>query len=190
MGSIKDQIWYQSKFLKQNHHIRSRQQDKSGNPFAFKGNGRILSKDYKIKVKTELCKSFMKDGKCTYGSSCAFAHGEAELQKKKHVPSRYKTKLCQQFHDTGSCAYGERCQFIHSDKIGELVEENGSLKSLSGLKFSDLGYRQMLVENRECLKQRLISSQNPFINEFNLVYKDLVARLPIFELITSGQVVP
>ena len=48
----------------------------------------------------------------------------------------------------------------------------------------------MLSENRECLKQRLISSQNPFLNEFNLVYKDMVKRLPIFELITSGQVVP
>lgn len=95
MGSIKDQIQYQSKFLKHNHHFRSRAQEKSQNPFAFKGNGRILSKDYKIKVKTELCKSFVKNGTCTYGDSCAFAHGEAELQKKKHVPSRYKTKLCQ-----------------------------------------------------------------------------------------------
>jgi hypothetical protein len=124
----------------------------------------------------------MKDGKCTYGETCAFAHGAAELQKKKHVPSRYKTKLCQQFHDTGICSYGERCQFIHSDKIGELMEENGSLKNLS----ANLGYRQMLVENTQCLMQRLISSQNPFLNEFNLVYKDMVKRLPVFELITSG----
>ena len=44
-----------------------------------------------------------------------------------------------------------------------------------------------MAENVECLKERLISSQNPFINEFNLVYKDVVQRLPIFEKITSGQ---
>ena len=121
-----------------------------------------------------MCKSFMKDGKCTYGDACAFAHGEAELQKKKHVPSRYKTKLCQQFHENGTCSYGDRCQFIHSNVIGELIEEqNGSLKDLNGIK-SKLSYRQMLRENIECLKLRLISSQNPFLNEFNLVYKNVV----------------
>jgi hypothetical protein len=49
------------------------------NPFAFKGNGRILSKDYKLKIKTELCKSWVKTSFCAYGSSCAFAHGEHEL---------------------------------------------------------------------------------------------------------------
>lgn len=179
---------YQSKFLKKNHHFRSRAQDKSQNPFAFKGNGRILSKDYKIKVKTELCKSFVKNGKCTYGDACAFAHGEAELQKKKHVPSRYKTKLCQQFHENGTCAYGDRCQFIHSNMIGELMEEqhgHGSLKDLTEMK-SKICYRQILIENVECIKQRLVSSSNPFLNEFNLVYKNVVNRLPIFETITNG----
>ena len=65
------------------------------NPFAFKGNGRIMSKDYKLKIKTELCKSWIKTKNCPYGNTCAFAHGEHELQKKKHVPSKYKTKLCQ-----------------------------------------------------------------------------------------------
>lgn len=33
--------------------------------------------------------------------------------------------------------------------------------------------------------QRLISSQNPFLNEFNLIYKDIVGRLPVFESITA-----
>ena len=37
----------------------------------------------------------------------------------------------------------------------------------------------------ECLKQRLTSSQNPYLNEFNLIYKDVVTRLPVFEGITS-----
>lgn len=140
-------------------------------------------------MKTELCKSFLKNGTCTYGDSCAFAHGEAELQKKKHVPSRYKTKLCQQFHENGTCSYGDRCQFIHSSVIGELMEEqNGSVKDLTYLTEmgSKICYRQMLVENVACIKQRLISSSNPFLNEFNLVYKNVVKRLPIFEQITSG----
>lgn len=44
-----------------------------------------------------------------------------------------------------------------------------------------LSYRQILNENIDCLKQRLIFSQNPFLNEFNLIYKDIVKRLQIFE---------
>ena len=39
---------------------------------------------------------------------------------------------------------------------------------------SNISYRQIMKENIECLKLRLISSQNPFINEFNLIYKDIV----------------
>jgi len=50
---------------------------------------------------------------------------------------------------------------------------------------SNINYRQIMKENIECLKLRLISSQNPFINEFNLIYKDIVKRLPIFEQITN-----
>lgn len=49
------------------------------NPFAFKNNRRMLTKDYKIKKKTELCSSFLQTGICKYGDSCAFAHGEHEL---------------------------------------------------------------------------------------------------------------
>jgi hypothetical protein len=64
------------------------------NPFAFKNNRRMLTKDYKIKKKTELCSSFMQTGSCKYAENCAFAHGESELKKKVHVPSMYKTKLC------------------------------------------------------------------------------------------------
>lgn len=52
-----------------------------------------------------------------------------------------------------------------------------------------LSYKQVLNENIECLKQRLISSQNPFLNEFNLIYKNLVNRLEIFEQITNGIVI-
>ena len=54
---------------------------------------------------------------------------------------------------------------------------------------SHLSYKQILSENIECLKQRLISSQNPFLNEFNLIYKDIVNRLDIFEQITNGVII-
>lgn len=49
------------------------------NPYAFRSNGRIISKDYKLKIKTELCKSFMETGKCAFEDKCAFAHGDHEL---------------------------------------------------------------------------------------------------------------
>mmetsp|Transcript_23908 Transcript_23908/g.36585 ORF Transcript_23908/g.36585 Transcript_23908/m.36585 type:complete len:111 (-) Transcript_23908:322-654(-) len=93
------------------------QDEEAANPFAFRGNGRIISKDYRLKLKTELCKSWMESGTCKYGDKCAFAHGEAELQKKKHVASRYKTKPCQAFHEKLFCPYGHRCQFIHSSAV-------------------------------------------------------------------------
>ncbi len=47
--------------------LQEEQSNIENNPFAFKGNGRILSKDYKIKIKTELCKSWVKTNYCTYG---------------------------------------------------------------------------------------------------------------------------
>jgi hypothetical protein len=43
-----------------------------------------------------------------------------------------------------------------------------------------------LAENANCQLQRWKESQNPFINEFNVVYKHAVRRLDIFEQITNG----
>ena len=196
-GSIKDQIQYQTKFLPNQRFKRVYKVDQAhagNNPFAFQDNGRIMSKDYKIKIKTELCRTFQQEGSCPYGDTCAFAHGEGELQKKKHVPSRYKTKLCQQFHENKYCPYGNRCQFIHSTTLNELQkkQENDNSDnegSAHDLK-SFLSHRQILKDNIECLKQRLTSSQNPYLNEFNLIYKDVVTRLPVFEAITSEPVEP
>lgn len=151
------------------------------NPFAFKNNRRILTKDYKIKKKTELCSSYQETGACKYGNNCAFAHGEHELQKKVHVPSMYKTKLCQQFHTTGKCPYGHRCQFIHSENIGDLIKKDTNVKK-------QVSYAQMLRENATCLNDRIKSSHNPYLNEFNLVYKELIPRLPVFNEITCEPV--
>jgi len=66
-------------------------------------------------------------------------------------------------------------------------EGNGTLNDLMENEIKpSISYRQILDENVDCLKQRLISSQNPFLNEFNLIYKEITERLPIFERITSG----
>ena len=45
-----------------------------------------------------MCRNWELTGLCRFGESCAFAHGDSELQRKKHVPVKYKTKLCKQFH--------------------------------------------------------------------------------------------
>ena len=45
----------------------------------------------------------------------------------------------------------------------------------------------MLRENSECIKTRISSSQNPYLNEFNLVYKEVNCRLPIFDSITEQE---
>ena len=92
IGGVKDSI--ESTVALRHSHKSGSKSKQSNNPYAFKNTGRIISKDYKMKVKTELCKSWLKDGTCSFGDNCAFAHGEHELQKKKHVASRYKTKMC------------------------------------------------------------------------------------------------
>ena len=51
-------------------------------------------RSYKMKYKTEMCKNWEITGKCKYQSTCSFAHGEHELQRKAHLPENYKTKIC------------------------------------------------------------------------------------------------
>jgi butyrate response factor len=71
-------------------------------------------KNYKAKLKTEMCRNWELSGRCKFQDTCSFAHGAHELVKKKHVPPNFKTKACVQFHETGFCPYGNRCQFLHS----------------------------------------------------------------------------
>lgn len=71
-------------------------------------------KQYKAKLKTEMCRNWELTGACYFKDTCSFAHGAHELVKKKHVPPNFKTKACVQFHETGFCPYGNRCQFLHS----------------------------------------------------------------------------
>lgn len=64
--------------------------------------------------KTELCRSWMDQGRCNYGERCQYAHGEHEKRSVPRHP-KYKTEMCQSFHKSGYCPYGARCHFIHSE---------------------------------------------------------------------------
>ena len=90
--------------------------------------------------------------------------------------------MCENFHSKGVCPYGERCQFIHGPTLLEVEKEvdERSTKSMPVI-----SYRKIMLENIECLKGRLLGSTNPFLNEFNLVYRGVVQRLPIFEQMTN-----
>uniref|UniRef100_A0A7S1PNQ1 C3H1-type domain-containing protein n=1 Tax=Alexandrium catenella TaxID=2925 RepID=A0A7S1PNQ1_ALECA len=58
-------------------------------------------------LKTKLC-DFHKDGRCKYGSACAFAHNEEEL---KNMPDLRKTRICRAFTQ-GKC-HDSDCKFAH-----------------------------------------------------------------------------
>lgn len=87
------------------------------------------------KYKTELCKSWEAEGKCSYGSRCRFAHGNEELMA-KNVPKSYKSKLCKSFDQKHFCPYGLRCTFIHSHKpLSEIIDQNLYLKEVNSCNF-------------------------------------------------------
>jgi hypothetical protein len=96
----------------------------------------------------------------------------------------YKTKLCQQFQYQGYCAYGTRCQFIHSTNLSELIQK--TTDQGQDIK-KQVSFKQMLHENATCLSERIKNSHNPYLNEFNLVYKGCNERLRVFDGITTQE---
>jgi len=62
--------------------------------------------------KTKLC-DFHKEGRCKYGTDCAFAHDESELRS---MPDLRKTRVCRAFTQ-GNCN-DTNCKFAHgSDEL-------------------------------------------------------------------------
>lgn len=87
--------------------------------------------------KTALCDAFRRNGRCSYGEACRFAHGEQELrlplQPKGKAHPKYKTQLCDKFSQFGWCPYGPKCQFIHKLKKGLPIVEYDRLVSTGNL---------------------------------------------------------
>ena len=118
--------------------------------------------NFKTKWKTEICRYWEMYGECKFGDSCAFAHGDSELKKRK-LTYNYKTKPCKQFFELGYCSYGSRCQFSH--KKEDLKKENG--------KDNEVSYLKIIKE---------------FLSDENQVSHELVKRprLMTFEKIASS----
>ena len=69
--------------------------------------------------------------------------------------------------------------------MSDVISNSDDSQEQEQSKIMRVSYKQMLRDNIDCLRLRLVSSQNPFLNEFNLVYQGLAKRLPLFELVTS-----
>lgn len=85
---------------------------------------------YPPNYKTVLCSHFEKNGNCTNGRDCQFAHGSQELRAASfgnagNPPANYKTVLCKQFSEDGECPRGPNCSFAHG---------NDDLRSSGGVK--------------------------------------------------------
>jgi len=87
--------------------------DADGNKSRHQATLERRHRNFQVKKKTELCKTFQLGMTCPYGSKCSFAHGYDELREKQFVPNNYKTINCKQYFELGFCNYGPRCQFLH-----------------------------------------------------------------------------
>lgn len=86
------------------------------------------------KYKTELCKNYVKYGKCSYKGKCRYAHGDSELISKNLSNKNYKKTNCDKFYTSpGVCPYGFRCQYIHE------------LRSLDNIEFLQDNYYQTVL---------------------------------------------
>jgi len=106
-------------------------------------------------------------GECKFGDSCAFAHGDSELKKRK-MTFNYKTKPCKQFFELGYCSYGCRCQFSHKkEDLKKEKNENGNSSD------NEVSYLKIIKE---------------FLSDENKISHELVKRprLMTFEKITSS----
>ena len=122
--------------------------------------------NFKTKWKTEICRYWEMYGECKFGDSCAFAHGESELKKRK-MTFNYKTKPCKQFFELGYCSYGCRCQFSH--KKEDLKKEHGNNSD------NEVSYLKIIKE---------------FLSEDSQISHELIKRprLMTFEKITSSTI--
>lgn len=86
------------------------------------------------------------EGKCHYGPTCKYAHGEGDLRAPGAGGPRpagmmkpvvkntavHKTKLCERFMATGACPYGPKCTFAHGWVAAGAVCAAGAEREQSG----------------------------------------------------------
>ncbi|XP_028766330.1 zinc finger CCCH domain-containing protein 56-like [Neltuma alba] len=66
--------------------------------------------------KTQLCRRF-RQGICTLGSDCSFAHSVGELRRQElgnDDRRLQESKLCRMFYQGQQCYYGNTCRFLHT----------------------------------------------------------------------------
>ncbi|KAK4252875.1 hypothetical protein QN277_011015 [Acacia crassicarpa] len=66
--------------------------------------------------KTQLCRRF-RQGICTQGSDCCFAHYVGELRRQEFGydnRSFQEPKICRMFYQGQQCSYGNTCRFLHT----------------------------------------------------------------------------
>ena len=138
--------------------------------------------DFKSKWKTEICHYWEMYGYCKYGDSCAFAHGNDELNKRK-MSNNYKTKPCKQFFELGYCSYGTRCQFSHKllkeceEKKDEENNEVSYLKILSDFNNSSNQISHEIIKRPRLMTFESIASCTLDEKEKNRLelYEDILA---------------
>ena len=68
----------------------------------------------------------MSHARCSYGSSCRYAHGEHELRERPAPHPLYKTAPCINMTLFGQCKYGRKCAFSHNVSLpSDLTTEVG-----------------------------------------------------------------
>lgn len=118
----------------------------------------------KAKVKSEMCKFYLRGELCEFGSKCSFAHGAHELsvrtlhdlhEKNMENIEIYRTMPCFDWVCTGACPFGKnRCKSIHDPRARgeqpnwlpnkEMVDSNldtdVSINNLHHLKTQEVNY--------------------------------------------------
>lgn len=137
----------------------------------------ILSQ--KDKYKTELCKNkgYMRNGICTFGDKCVFAHGSKELRRKVKPNPKYKTEICKLWKENGACTYGARCLFVHrreEEKSINVAKENKEVMetSLSSSSSEGLEVFRNLRSGEDSTEET--DSEDPIFERLNINIKQLI----------------
>uniref|UniRef100_A0A7E4W482 C3H1-type domain-containing protein n=1 Tax=Panagrellus redivivus TaxID=6233 RepID=A0A7E4W482_PANRE len=63
--------------------------------------------------RTKYCLEFKREGVCSYGDQCRYAHDITDLTLPVPAPPNYEKVPCRTYSVYGTCPYGTQCQFAH-----------------------------------------------------------------------------